>query len=204
MKKLSRDFYNRSTLKVAKELLGKIIVLVEDGVKMSCRIVEVEAYIGKIDKAAHSYNNKKTPRTEVMFGEPGKAYVYLIYGMYHCLNIVTEEEGEAAAVLIRAVEPIDGLNEMVKNRYNKTLDEIKKRELINLTSGPGKLCKALGITKAFNGRDLCGDDFYIIEENPSTQLDIVTTKRINIDYAEEAIDFPWRYYIKDNPYVSKK
>jgi len=203
MKKLERSFYNRPTLDVAKDLLGKIIVKKENDRQISCRIVEVEAYIGRIDKAAHCYNNKRTPRTEVMFGKSGVAYVYLIYGMYHCLNIVTEEEGEAAAVLIRAVEPVEGLPQMVKNRYNKTVEEIKKRELINLTSGPGKLCRAMAITMEDNKKDLCGDELFLIEENSPAPFDIVTTKRINIDYAEEAIDFPWRYYIANNPFISK-
>ncbi|WP_026476103.1 DNA-3-methyladenine glycosylase [Alkaliphilus transvaalensis] len=204
MKKLSRGFYNRPTLDVAKELLGKFIVLNTGDSRLVSKIVETEAYIGKIDKAAHCYNNKKTPRTEVMFGKPGIAYVYLIYGMYHCLNIVTEEEGEAAAVLIRAVEPIEGLEEMISNRYKKSIGEIKRKELINLTSGPGKLCIAMGITKKYNGEDLWGEELFLTEETSPAKMDIVTSKRINIDYAEEAIDFPWRFYIKDNPYVSKK
>lgn len=204
MKKLSRGFYNRPTLDVAKELLGKFIVLNTGDSRLVSKIVETEAYIGRIDKAAHCYNNKKTPRTEVMFGKPGIAYVYLIYGMYHCLNIVTEEEGEAAAVLIRAVEPIEGLEEMISNRYKKSIGEIKRKESINLTSGPGKLCIAMGITKKYNGEDLCGEELFLTEETSPAKMDIVTSKRINIDYAEEAIDFPWRFYIKDNPYVSKK
>lgn len=201
-KKLDRGFYNRPTLEVAKELLGKEIVLRNNDSFISCRIVESEAYIGAIDKAAHCYQNKRTPRTEVMFGPPGHSYVYLIYGMYNCFNIVTQGVGEPAAVLIRAVEPAEGLEKMTYNRYGKVPSDLSKKELINLTNGPGKLCKAMGIDKSLNAVDLCGEYFYLTEGN-NEEFEIVTTKRINIDYAEEAIDFPWRFYIKNNPYVSK-
>lgn len=202
-KRLKRDFYDRSTLEVAKGLLGKELVLHREGGFISCRIVETEAYIGAIDKAAHCYLNKMTHRTEVMFGPPGYSYVYLIYGMYHCFNIVTQGVGEGAAVLIRAVEPITGQEEITLNRYNKSLDALTKRELINLTNGPGKLCKAMGIDKSLNGADLCGDHFYLTE-GEDKELEVVQTTRVNIDYAEEAIAFPWRYYIKDNHFVSRK
>lgn len=204
MKKLSRDFYNRDTLEVAKDLLGKYLVHdLEEG-RLVSKIVEVEAYIGDIDKACHAYNNRVTSRTKVLYGSPGIAYVYLIYGMYYCFNVVTEREGKAAAVLVRAVEPIEGIEKMVVNRYNKEIKEIKKRQLINLTNGPGKLCMAMDITKNNNEMDLCGEQLYLIEEREKKEFEIVTTTRINIDYAEEAIDFPWRFYIKDHPFVSKK
>ncbi|QUH21706.1 DNA-3-methyladenine glycosylase [Alkaliphilus sp. B6464] len=202
--KLKRQFYNRPTLDVAKDLLGKNLVHYSNGEILMGKIVEVEAYIGAIDKAAHSYNNKITERTKVMFGPPGHAYVYLIYGMYNCMNVVTQMEGEAAAVLVRAVEPIEGINIMAHNRYGKSTEELTKKQIINLTSGPGKLCMAMGITKLNNSMDLCGDILWIEDSNEDNVFEVVTTTRINIDYAEEAIDFPWRFYIKDNPFISKK
>jgi DNA-3-methyladenine glycosylase len=203
MKKLKRDFYNRNTLEAARELLGKYIVHHKESCMVS-RIVEVEAYIGAVDKACHSYNNRKTKRTAVMFGPPGYAYVYLIYGMYYCFNIVTEEEGEASAVLIRAAEPMEEIERMVQNRYNQSIENTSKKQLINLTNGPGKLCKAMSINGENNGMDLFGDQLYIMEEKEKKPFEIVTTNRVNINYAEEAIHFPWRFYIKDNPYVSRK
>ncbi|SCY01528.1 DNA-3-methyladenine glycosylase [Alkaliphilus peptidifermentans] len=202
MNKLTREFYNRDTLDVAKELLGKHLIIIEGNKSSTSKIVETEGYIGSIDKAAHSYQNKRTPRTEVMFGPPGYAYVYLIYGMYYCLNIVTEAAGESAAVLIRAVEPISGVEEMSIRRYKKTIDQLNRKEISNLTSGPGKLCMALGINKSHNGMDMCGDSIYLTYGSDE-EHEIVTSKRINIDYAEEAVDYPWRFYIKDNPFVSK-
>lgn len=202
--KLKRPFYNRATLDVAKDLLGKNLVHYINGERLVGKIVEVEAYIGAIDKAAHSYNNKITERTKVMFGPPGYAYVYLIYGMYNCMNVVTQMEGEAAAVLIRAVEPIEGINIMAHNRYGKSMEELTKKQIINLTSGPGKLCMAMDITKLNNSMDLCGDILWIEDSNENNVFEVVTTIRVNIDYAEEAIDFPWRFYIKDNPFISKK
>lgn len=201
-KKLDRDFYDRPTLEIAKELLGKEIALRKKDSFISCKIVESEAYIGAIDKAAHCYQNKRTPRTEVMFGPPGYSYVYLIYGMYHCFNIVTQGVNEAAAVLIRAVEPIEGWETMANNRYTKAVADLSKRELINLTNGPGKLCRAMAIDKSLNAVDLCGEYFFLTEGD-NDAFEVVTTKRVNIDYAEEAIDFPWRFYIKNNPYVGK-
>ena len=201
--KLERKFYDRPTLEVSKDLLGKKLVHYVKGEKLSARIVEVEAYIGAIDKAAHIYNNKITERTKVMFGPPGYAYVYLIYGMYHCMNIVTEKDGVAAAVLIRAVEPVNGIETMANYRYSKPIEDLTKKQIHNLTSGPGKLCVAMNISKINNGADLCGEEMWI-EADGYHDFEIVTTKRINIDYAEEAIDFPWRFYIKDNPFISRK
>ncbi len=203
--KLKREFYNRDTLDVAKDLLGKNLVHYIDGRRLVGKIVEVEAYIGAIDKAAHCYNNKVTERTKVMFGPPGYAYVYLIYGMYNCMNVVTEGEGNAAAVLIRAIEPVENIEIMAHNRYKKPIHQLTKRQKINLTNGPGKLCMAMNITKDINNKmDLCGDNLWIEDNRENNIFEVVTTKRINIDYAEEAIDFPWRFYIRDNFFVSKK
>lgn len=203
MKKLSREFYNKDSIDIAKQLLGKYLVHLIDGEEIICKIVETEAYMGPSDKAAHSYNNKRTKRTEIMFGQCGFAYVFSIYGMYFCLNVVTREVNIPQAVLIRAAEPIKGLEQMAKIRYNKPLSDCNKKEIKNLASGPGKLCKALKITKENNGIDLCGNVLYIAKALDKEDFQIVATPRINISYAQEAIDYPWRFYIKDNEYVSK-
>lgn len=204
MKKLERKFYNRDSVTVAKELLGKFLVHVVEGEELIGKIVEVEAYMGPDDKAAHSYNNRRTERNEIMYGSPGFSYVYIIYGMYNCMNVVVEEPGKPQAILIRALEPAKSFETMSGFRYNKLYEELSKKEKIGLTSGPGKLCKALNIDRTQNGMDLCGDKLYILEEENISSFDMVSTTRINIDYAEEAKDYPWRFYIKDNPYISKK
>ncbi len=200
---IKREFYNRDTLTVAKELLGKTLVHEVNGQKLSAKIVETEAYMGIEDKAAHSYGGKKTKRVEVMYGKPGLTYVFIIYGMHYCFNIVTREEGIPQAVLIRAVEPLTGTEEMAKNRYNKSYCQLNKNQIKNLTNGPGKLCKALLIDKSLNGEDLCGDTLYL-KEGINENFDVVCSKRIGIDYAEEAKDFLWRFFIKDNNFVSVK
>ncbi|WP_432406473.1 DNA-3-methyladenine glycosylase [Wukongibacter sp. M2B1] len=202
MKKLDRSFYKGDTIKIAKRLLGKILVHKVNGRELMGRIVEVEAYVGAVDKACHCYDNKRTKRTEVMFGPPGYAYVYLIYGMYNCMNIVTGEEKEGAAVLIRALEPVGEIKDIALNRYKKGLKELSKRQIRNLTNGPGKLCKALDITKVNYGDDLTGDKLFLLDDGYSS-FDIGISKRINIDYSEEAKDFEWRFFIENNPYVSK-
>lgn len=203
MKKLDRQFYNRDTAVVAKELLGKVIVHEINGQKLSGKIVETEAYMGIMDKAAHSYGGRKTPRVEVMYGKPGFSYVFIIYGMYYCFNTVTREEGTPQAVLIRAVEPVEGVDLMAINRFKKPYDQLTKSQIKNLTNGPGKLCGALLIDKTQNGEDLCGNKLYI-EERDNEKFNIISAKRIGIDYAEEAKDYLWRFYIEDNKYVSVK
>ncbi|MDF2504660.1 DNA-3-methyladenine glycosylase [Clostridium sp.] len=200
--KLKREFYNRDTVVVAKELLGKILVRKVEGEITKGKIVEVEAYKGFMDKAAHTYNGRRTKRVEVMYGNPGFSYVFFIYGMYHCMNVITREEGIGEAVLIRAIEPIEGLNIMSKRRFDLAFDDLKKRQIINLTNGPSKLCKAFAIDKSCNGIDLCGDVLFI-EESDSKSFNIGISKRIGIDYAEEAKDFPWRFFIEKSEFVSK-
>ncbi|WP_334195885.1 DNA-3-methyladenine glycosylase [Muricomes intestini] len=201
MEKLSREFYNRDSLIIAKELLGKVLVHEVNGEKVHAKIVETEAYMGVEDKAAHSYGERRTPRVEVMYGKPGVSYVYFIYGMYFCFNVVTREEGVPQAVLIRALEPLEGLDFMAQNRYKKQYDELNRKQITGLTSGPGKLCTALQIDKSLNGEDLCGNSLYI-EEGDGTDFHIVSAKRVGIDRTEEARDYLWRFYIKDNRYVS--
>jgi DNA-3-methyladenine glycosylase len=202
--KLPRTFYSRDTLTVARELLGKHLVHVINGVVREGKIVETEAYIGPEDKGAHSYGGRRTPRTEIMYGPPGYAYVYLIYGMYNCFNVVTNEAEKPEAVLVRAIEPVQGTESMSEARFGR-IGTLTAREKISLTNGPGKLCQALGITRAHNGFDLCGDALFITESEASDgPFEVVETTRINIDYAEEAALYPWRFYIKDNPFVSRK
>lgn len=194
MRKLKREFYDRETLTVAEELVGKLLVRYYDGNILKCRITETEAYIGAIDKASHCYKGV-TDRTKVMFGPPGYSYVYFIYGMYYCLNVVTEKEGCGSGVLIRSAEPVLNIDKLCLNRYNKHENEITKYQLKNLSNGPGKLCRALNITKKDNGLDLLGEELYI-EDDGYKEFTIEKGKRINIDYAEEARDFLWRFTIK--------
>lgn len=192
MKKIGRNFYDRDARIVAEDLIGKILVRRYDDVTIRVRITETEAYIGAIDKASHGYGGKITPRTKVMYGPAGHAYVYLIYGMYYCLNFVTEGEGFCSAVLIRGAEPIENMDEISMNRYGKPMKELSKNQIKNLSDGPGKLCRALRITKEHNGTDLVGDELFL-EDDGFKAFSIEKTKRINIDYAEEAKDFLWRY-----------
>ncbi|HEX3028498.1 MAG TPA: DNA-3-methyladenine glycosylase [Clostridia bacterium] len=192
---LQREFYERDTLLVAKELLGKKLVHETDEGKTVGRIVEVEAYIGPGDAAAHTYKGLRSIRTEVAFGPGGHAYVYMIYGMYYCFNIVTNKKDKPEVVLIRALEPIEGIELMMHRRGT---EKIK-----NLCSGPGKLCGAMHIGKKDNAADLCGDSLYLLDSARILESDILATPRINIDYAGEAINYPWRYVIKGNKYVSK-
>lgn len=200
--KLPKSFYKRDTLTVAQDILGKILVREVNGVKIAGKIVEVEAYIGPDDKGAHTYGNKRTKRTEAMFGEAGHAYIYLIYGMYHCINAVTSEVDRPEAVLIRALEPVTGLEAMALNRFNKDYNSLDKRQIKNLTNGPGKLCMALDIDRSLNKEDLNGNKIYIKYPEVEEDFQIVRSKRVGIDYAEEAIDYLWRFYIKDNKNVS--
>lgn len=197
--KLQEFFYTReNVVQVAKELLGKTIHTCLNGNYTSAKITEVEAYSGRNDKACHANNGVRTARTEIMYAKGGYAYVYLCYGIHHLFNIVTNREGVADAVLVRAVEPLEGLPLMLERR---------KRAKINkaLTSGPGTLTQALGIkTKGHYGKWLLGDDLWITDAKALTENEIVTSTRIGVDYAEEDALKPWRFYIKDNQWISKK
>ena len=200
---ISKDFYNRSALDVAKDLLGKVLVREVDGKVLKGKIVETEAYIGSIDKACHAYNGRRTKRTEILYEDAGVSYIYFIYGLYHCFNVVTNKKDIAEAVLIRGIEPINGLDYISNIRYNKKYDELTKAQLKNLTNGPSKLCLAYLLNKDLNAVKLYEKgQVYITDEN-NEEFEIVESKRIGIDYAEEAKDFLWRFYIKDNIYVSK-
>ncbi|WP_313182450.1 DNA-3-methyladenine glycosylase [Lacrimispora sp.] len=195
MKKLDREFYNRDSVLVARELLGKVLVHEIEGQRLAVKIIEAEAYMGVEDKAAHSYGGKRTPRVEIMYGDPGYAYMFLIYGMYCCFNVVTREKGTPQAVLIRAAEPLEGFQWMAQQRYGKPYEELSKSQLKGFTNGPGKLCKALSLDRSHNGIDLCGDQIYL-EEGTGENFHIIATKRVGIDYAEEAKDYLWRFYIE--------
>lgn len=201
---ISKDFYKKGAIEVAKSILGDYLVREVDGRKIKSIIVETESYIGATDKACHAYNYKKTERTKPLFKEGGLAYVYFIYGLYHCFNIVTNIKDEPEAVLIRAIEPIDNLDYIANKRFKKNYNELTKTQMRNLTNGPSKLCSALSITREDNYKKLYLKGDLYLEYNPNKNIEIVETTRIGIDYAEEAKDFPWRFYIKNNPYVSKK
>ncbi|MDP1603328.1 MAG: DNA-3-methyladenine glycosylase [Legionella sp.] len=183
MRKLSQDFYDRDTTTVAKELLGKYLVHSVNGVEHVGKIVEVEAYLGQHDLAAHT-SKGITKRTQIMFGPPGFAYVYLIYGIYYCFNVVTEKEGQGAAVLVRALEPVQNI-------------KLK-------TQGPGLLCKAMHIDKSLNGHNLQSADFFITTDLSPSNFSVIEKPRIGVHYAGEWATKLLRFYIKDNPFVSKK
>ncbi len=192
MKVVPRRFYERDVVKVARELLGKLLVREIEGKLLIGKIVEVEAYRGKDDPASHAYRGR-TERNKVMFGKPGFAYVYLAYGVNWCLNVTAEPEGEPAAVLIRAVEPLEGLEEMMANRG--------VRNVRNLTNGPGKLTKAFKINGSFNGWDMTkGELLYIAYPVREENFQIGVSARIGI---KVGLDKPWRFFIKGSPFVSR-
>lgn len=197
MEKLTRDFFDRDTRQVARDLLGKYLVRVIDGAALTVRITETEAYIGRIDKACHAYGYKRTNRTKTLFAAPGTAYLYLIYGMYCCLNCVTEPEGEPAAVLLRGAEPVsrEDAERISQYRYGCSITQQTAYQAKNFLNGPGKLCKGLALTTAQNGLSLLGETLFVCEsgEHPT---EIQVSKRIGIDYAEEAADFLWRYFYR--------
>ena len=203
--KLTKAFYDRDTCQVARDLLGKYLVRIQNGIPLVLRITETEAYIGRCDKACHAYNYRRTQRTETLFAPPGTAYIYLIYGMHHCLNFVTEPEGEPAAVLIRGGEVRGGLEFIARNRFGKSPEELSAYQKKNFLNGPGKLCKALQLTRQQNGMSLLGEDLFVCDSlddvglstppEDREPLNIQVSKRIGIDYAEEAVDFLWRYLI---------
>lgn len=203
MEKLDRNFYLRDTLTVARELLGKELVHRLNGYTVAGRIVETEAYIGPEDKGSHSFGGRRTVRNEVMYHIGGTSYVYLIYGMHHCFNVVTGLEGKPEAVLIRATEPVDGAQYMSQLRYGMELETLSERKKLELCNGPGKLCRAMGIGKQQNGVDLCGDNLYIRTPQDSETFVIKSSPRINIDYAGEYKDKPWRFYVEGSKYVSR-
>ncbi len=201
---LENDFFKRDTVEVAKSLIGKKIIRNISGNFFCAKIVETEAYLGLEDRACHSYGGRITDRNKTLYLPGGHIYVYLIYGMYDLLNIVTRDEEHPEAVLIRGVEPLDNLDGISKNRFGKAYEDLSTYQRKNLTNGPGKLSMALGINRSLNGKVLSKDYLYIGEGEEVPEKDLVITKRIGIDYAGEDANLPLRFCLKDNPYVSKK
>lgn len=200
----SLEFYQRDAVSLAEAVLGKVLVhRLGDGQELAARIVECEAYMGEVDKASHTYGGRRTARTEFLYRRAGHIYVYLVYGLHELLNIVAgAENGEG--VMIRAVEPLQGLETMADLRFAKKFADLSSYQKKNLSNGPGKLTQALGIDLSLNGSDLLeGDNSLILCDDGFRDFEVVRAKRIGIDYAEEAIHFPYRFYIAGNPYVSK-
>ncbi len=200
--KLERSFYTRDTIIVAKELLGCILVHNTASGITKGRIVEVEAYKGPKDKGAHSYKCRHTPTLDPLYKNGGFGYVFRVYGNNYCLNVVTQQENMPEAVLIRALEPLEGIDLMNKRR-KIDLTDVNRRKFKNLTNGPSKLCQAFDINTTLNGIDLCKNELYIMSNNSvDINKEIMATPRINIDYAEEYKDKLWRFFLKDNEFIS--
>lgn len=191
--KLARDFYLRPTVQVAKELLGKYIVRVTEDGTMVAEITETEAYVGVEDKACHSYSGRRTPRTEIMYKLGGLAYIYMVYGMHCMFNVVTEEASNPSAVLVRACRPVYGHDQMAQRRYGKTYNSLSKARQRALLSGPGKVCQALAITMEHYGAFLGSKELFLTRAAEPSEFGIKAGPRVNIDYAEEAVDFPYRF-----------
>lgn len=197
MEKLDHHFYNRAeVLTIARELLGKILVTKFNGVTTSGRIVETEAYNGVLDRASHAYGGRRTARTEVMYRAGGTAYVYLCYGIHHLFNVVTNQEDIPNAVLIRAIEPLTGIDSMLKRSGKGIPDH-------TLGKGPGNVSRSLGITTRYTGWDLTGNEIFITQDEFTPAAGAIqATPRIGVDYAGEDALLPYRFILKDNPYVS--
>ena len=207
---MDKEYFKKDGLELAKSILGKYLIRSYDGKIIVTKIVETESYMGINDKGAHVYGDKRSERTKPLYLEGGRIYVYLIYGMYYCLNISANKENVPECVLIRAVEPIKGIEEISFNRFKKEYKDLTTYQRKNISNGPGKLCMALKIDKNLNAKSILENELYIsdfyYEEDKKVysneQIDIQTSKRINIDYAQEAKDYLWRFFIKDNKYVS--
>ncbi|MCS5711579.1 DNA-3-methyladenine glycosylase [Candidatus Berkiella aquae] len=196
--KLPRDFYlSDDVVKLSQALLGKFIVTDIDGKRTAGMIVETEAYRGAEDRASHAFSNRRTKRTETMFQQGGVAYIYLCYGIHHLFNVVTAPQGTPHAVLVRAIEPVDGIDIMLQRRGMTTL-------LPRLTAGPGALTQALGITTVFDGSLLSSKHLWLEERGIQfSKKEIVSSPRIGIDYAKEHRDLPWRFRVQNNRWTSK-
>ena len=197
--RLPRSFFARDPVPLARALLGQRMVSRVDGVRTAGIIVETEAYLGIPDKAAHTYDGRRTDRNEAMWGTPGHAYVYFVYGMHHCVNVVAGREDDPVAVLVRALEPVEGLESMAARRTRARRDT-------DVCSGPGKLTQALGITRELDGEDLVEGDLLFLErerKGPLADERIDVGPRVGIAYAEEWRDEPLRFSVRDNPHVSR-
>jgi len=195
--KLPRSFYGRDdVVQISQELIGKRLCTVIDGIKTAGIIVETEAYNGRNDAACHAYPDVRTKRTETMYGPPGHAYIYLCYGIHHLFNIVTNQEGFADAVLIRAIEPEEGTQTMLHRRNKEALKSV-------VTNGPGKLSQALGITTDWDKTDLQSDKIWIEEGREIDDIGIASSRRVGVDYAGEDAKLPWRFTLKRSKWISK-
>lgn len=200
-RKLPMEYYSSDAVTLAKSLLGKVLVTVKDGVRTAGIISETEAYMGVIDRASHAYGGRRTERTETMYLPGGHAYVYLIYGMYYCMNVVASCRDNPEAVLIRGVVPILGTDVMASRRLQGKAPS--KSKMKHLSDGPGKLCTALAIDKSFDKELLVGDRIYICDTGVKLSSEAVASKRINIDYAGEDVHKLWRFSISGNDPVLK-
>lgn len=202
---LPQSFFDRDTVTVARDLVGKYLVRRYDGLTLAARITETEAYVGRLDKACHAYNYRRTERTKTLFAPPGTAYVYLIYGMHCCLNFVTESEGEPSAVLIRGLVPRYNGDIIAENRFGCKMADMTAYQKKNFLNGPGKVCAGLNIDRGINGLPWGSEALFLCENlsdaglpdwlEDEKPMDIQVGKRIGIDYAEEAVHFPWRFFI---------
>jgi DNA-3-methyladenine glycosylase len=204
MRALSRRFFERDAVAVARDLLGRLLVKHEpDGRRLVSRIVETEAYAGPGDRAAHVAGGRRTARTEVFWGPGGHAYVYLIYGMHHCFNVVTEPAGTPSAVLVRAARPLEGMEVMVARRGKTPDAKATGSSLITLTSGPGRLAAAYGLTRADTGLDVTKPPLFIAAGRPVPDAMVLAAPRIGVDYAGEDALLPYRFVVRGDPFVSK-
>jgi DNA-3-methyladenine glycosylase len=199
LKKLDHSFYDRrNVVQIARDLLGKILVTQFDGIRTSGRIVETEAYNGVVDRASHAYGGRRTNRSEHIYGGPGTVYIYIIYGMHHLFNVVTNKKDIPHAILIRALEPIEGINYMLKRVGKPSLD-------YTLTKGPGNLARALGLSKMHTGGSLFSEEIFIEDDGLRYKKDeILITHRIGVEYAGTDAQLPYRFIVKGNRYVSAK
>ena len=197
MRPLDRDFYMQNAREVARSLLGKLVVRQIENQQLILRITETEAYLGIDDPACHSYKNRRTPRTEIMFGPGGYSYIYFIYGMYYMLNAVTGEKDDPCAVLIRAGRPVAGLDILCHNRFGKPWEELKPSQRRTLSDGPGKLCKALNLTREQNGLDLAQSELIICEVEPGVAFRIECGPRIGVDYFGDAASWPLNFRLRE-------
>jgi DNA-3-methyladenine glycosylase len=196
-RKLPRGFFGRPALEVAQDIIGRRLVHVAGEGKVAGIVVEAEAYTGIDDPASHAYGGRRTMRNEILWGPPGYAYIYPIYGMYLCFNVVCGGVGEPQGTFLRAVRPTEGL-ELMAARRGFPLDDSSVRRLC---SGPSKLCQAFGVTRSMNGMDVCGDELFFTEGEGN--LEIVASPRVGIDYAGPGKEWPWRFRAKGDPFVSR-
>ncbi len=200
---LPQSFFLGNTVDIAREMVGKYLIRNCNGITLAARITETEAYVGRMDKACHAYNYRKTERTKTLFAPPGTAYIYLIYGMHCCLNFVTEPEGEPSAVLIRGLEPRHNGDIIAENRFGCKQESMSPYQKKNFLNGPGKVCAGLNIDRSLNNLPYGSPDLFLcgslselgLPDPPDAPPEVKAGKRIGIDYAEEAIHFPWRFYL---------